>query len=54
MAPNPEQLRYMDVHFRWRIILVAGATGELGGRIVKALVKDGANVRALVGWTVTT
>ncbi|MFD2325892.1 NmrA family NAD(P)-binding protein [Mucilaginibacter galii] len=29
-------------------ILVAGATGNLGGRIVKALLEQGANVRALV------
>lgn len=29
-------------------ILVAGATGDLGGRIIKALVKNGARVRALV------
>lgn len=29
-------------------ILVAGATGNLGGRIVKALLAQGANVRALV------
>lgn len=30
------------------IILVAGATGNLGGRIVKALVNKGAEVRAIV------
>ena len=29
-------------------IVVAGATGNLGGRIVKALVERGANVKALV------
>ena len=29
-------------------ILVAGSTGDLGGRIVKALLKNGARVRALV------
>jgi nucleoside-diphosphate-sugar epimerase len=29
-------------------ILVAGATGNLGGRIVKALLAQGANVRALI------
>jgi uncharacterized protein YbjT (DUF2867 family) len=29
-------------------ILVAGATGDLGGRIIKALISKGANVRALV------
>jgi uncharacterized protein YbjT (DUF2867 family) len=31
-----------------KIILVAGATGDLGGRIVKALVAKGAQVRAVV------
>lgn len=31
-----------------KTILVAGATGDLGGRIVKALLKQGADVRALV------
>ncbi|WP_345953314.1 NmrA family NAD(P)-binding protein [Mucilaginibacter sp. PAMB04168] len=31
-----------------KIILVAGATGNLGGRIVKALLKRGARVRAVV------
>jgi uncharacterized protein YbjT (DUF2867 family) len=31
-----------------KIILVAGATGDLGGRIVKALVATGAQVRAVV------
>jgi nucleoside-diphosphate-sugar epimerase len=31
-----------------KIIVVAGATGDLGGRIVKALLKKGAEVRALV------
>jgi NAD(P)-dependent dehydrogenase (short-subunit alcohol dehydrogenase family) len=31
-----------------KIILVAGATGDLGGRIVKALLKQGADVRAIV------
>ncbi|WP_345950822.1 NmrA family NAD(P)-binding protein [Mucilaginibacter sp. PAMB04274] len=31
-----------------KIILVAGATGNLGGRIVKALLKRGASVRAVV------
>lgn len=30
------------------IILVAGATGDLGGRLCKHLIKNGANVRALV------
>lgn len=30
------------------IIAVAGATGDLGGRIVRSLVEQGANVRALV------
>jgi hypothetical protein len=29
-------------------ILVAGSTGDLGGRIIKALLKNGATVRALV------
>ncbi|MDP9078886.1 MAG: NmrA family NAD(P)-binding protein [Bacteroidota bacterium] len=29
-------------------ILIAGATGDLGGRIVKALIKNGAQVRAIV------
>ncbi|WP_428330090.1 NmrA family NAD(P)-binding protein [Mucilaginibacter sp.] len=29
-------------------ILVAGGTGDLGGRIIKALMKNGASVRALV------
>lgn len=29
-------------------ILVAGSTGDLGGRIIKALIKNGASVRALV------
>lgn len=29
-------------------VLVAGSTGDLGGRIVKALLKNGARVRALV------
>lgn len=31
-----------------KIILVAGATGDLGGRIIKNLVKRGAEVRAIV------
>ncbi len=31
-----------------QIILVAGGTGNLGGRIIKALVKRGAEVRAIV------
>src|SRR6476620_12264278 len=31
-----------------QIILVAGATGNLGGKIVRALIKRGAEVRALV------
>ena len=31
-----------------KIVLVAGATGDLGGRIVKALVKQNAEVRAIV------
>ena len=31
-----------------KTILVAGATGNLGGRIVDALIERGANVRALV------
>lgn len=31
-----------------QIILVAGGTGDLGGRIVKALIKRGAEVRAVV------
>ena len=31
-----------------KIILVAGATGNLGGRIVDALLEQGANVRAIV------
>lgn len=31
-----------------QIILVAGSTGNLGGRIVKALIKRGAEVRAIV------
>ncbi len=30
------------------LILVAGSTGNLGGRIIKALLKRGATVRALV------
>jgi len=30
-----------------KIIVVAGATGDLGGRIVKALLKQGAEVRAI-------
>ena len=29
-------------------ILVAGGTGDLGGRIIKALMKNGANVRAII------
>ena len=32
-----------------KLILVAGATGNLGERIVKALLKRGAEVRVLVG-----
>ena len=31
-----------------KTILIAGATGNLGGRIVDALLESGANVRALV------
>ncbi len=31
-----------------KTILVAGATGDLGGRIIDALIEQGANVRALV------
>jgi nucleoside-diphosphate-sugar epimerase len=31
-----------------KTIVVAGATGNLGGRIVKSIIKDGAAVRALV------
>ena len=31
-----------------KIILIAGATGDLGGRIVKALLTQGADLRALV------
>jgi nucleoside-diphosphate-sugar epimerase len=34
-----------------QIILVAGATGNLGGRIVRALIKRGAEVRAVVRQT---
>jgi uncharacterized protein YbjT (DUF2867 family) len=31
-----------------KTIVVAGATGNLGGRIVKSIIKEGAAVRALV------
>ena len=31
-----------------KIIVIAGATGDLGGRIVNSLLKKGAEVRALV------
>ena len=29
-------------------ILIAGGTGDLGGRIIKALIKQGATVKAIV------
>jgi len=31
------------------MILVCGATGDLGGRIVRLLIREGQQVRALVG-----
>jgi len=38
----------METNSNKSIIIVAGATGNLGGRIVRALLKKGASVRALV------